>query len=169
MATASSVSPKKKARSMEARRRRSRNKKTNARVKSQKSPYLLPELCDSDVHEDCVAIDCEMIVVHSKDRSGRNALASVAIVNKELECVYEKFVQPPSDHRINKSSRQFCPVTDQQFEIAHYCPCTLFAKTCYKYYSGELLIIISGALVVVGFVTDSSWRVHLAQFKPFFR
>ena len=128
MATASSVSPKKKARSMEARRRRSRNKKTNARVKSQKSPYLLPEPCDSDVHEDCVAIDCEMIVVHSKDRSGRNALASVAIVNKELECVYEKFVQPPSDHRINKSSRQFCPVTDQQFEIAHYCPCTLFAE-----------------------------------------
>ena len=98
MATASSVSPKKKARSMEARRRRSQNKKTNARVKSQKSPYLLPEPCDSDVHaEDCVAIDCEMIVVQSKDRSGRNALASVAIVNKELECVYEKFVQPPSD------------------------------------------------------------------------
>ena len=128
MATASSVSPKKKARSMEARRRRSRNKKTNARVKSQKSPYLLPELCDSDVHEDCVAIDCEMIVVHSKDRSGRNALASVAIVNKELECVYEKFVQPPSDHRINKSSRQFCPVTDQQFEIAHYCPRASFAE-----------------------------------------
>ena len=62
MATASSVSPKKKARSMEARRRRSRNKKTNARVKSQKSPYLLPELCDSDVHEDCVAIDCEMML-----------------------------------------------------------------------------------------------------------
>ena len=69
-----------------------------------------------------------LIVVHSKDRSGRNALASVAIVNKELECVYEKFVQPPSDHRINKSSCQFCPVTDQQFEIAHYCPCTLFAE-----------------------------------------
>ena len=94
MATASSVSPK-KARSMEARRRRSQNKKTNARVKSQKSPYLLPELCDSDVHEDCVAIDCEMIVVESKDRSGRNALASVAIVNKELECVYEKFNHLP--------------------------------------------------------------------------
>ena len=126
MATAPSVSPKKKARSMEA-RRRSWNKKTNARAKGRKSPYLLlPEPCDSDVHEDCVAIDCKMVGVHSEDRSGRNALASVAIVNIKLKCVYEKFVQPPSDHSINQKSRPFCPVSDQQFEIAHYCPRTSF-------------------------------------------
>ena len=127
MATASSVSPKKKARSMEARRRRWRNK-TNAQVNGRKLPYLLPEPCDSDVHEDCVAIDCELAGVHSEDRSGRNALASVAIVNKKLECVYKKFVQPPSDRSINQKSRPFCPVSDQQFEIAHYCPCTLFRQ-----------------------------------------
>ena len=127
MATA--VLPKKKAkRSVQARRKRSQRKKTNARERGRPSQYLLPELCEPDVHEDCVAIDCEMIVVHSKDRSGRNALASVAIIDKELECVYEKFVQPPSDHRINKSSRQFCPVTDQQFEIARYSPRASFAE-----------------------------------------
>ena len=129
MATAPSVSPKKKAkRSVEARRRRSQNKKTNARVKGRKSPYLLPEPCDSDVHEDCVAIDCEMLGVLSEDRSRRNALASVAIVNKKLECVYEKFVQPPFDRSINQRSRGWCPVKDQQFAIARRCPRTSFTE-----------------------------------------
>ena len=93
---------------------RYQNKKTNARVKGRKSPYLLPEPCDSDVHEDCVAIDCEMVGVHSEDRSRRNALESVTIVNKKLECVYEKFVQPPSDRSINQKSRPFCPVSEQE-------------------------------------------------------
>ena len=115
-------------RSLEARRMRSRRKKTKARVKARRSPYLMPEPCESVVHEDCVAIDCEMIVVQSGDPAERTALASVAIVNKDLKCVYEKFLQPPPHRRINQRSREYCPVTDQQFAIARHCPRTSFAE-----------------------------------------
>ena len=111
-------------RSLEARRMRSRRKKTKARVKAWRPPYLVPGPCDSVVHEDCVAIDCEMIVVRSRDPAERTALASVAIVNKDLKCVYEKFLQPPPHHRINQESRKYCPVTDRQLAIAGHCPCT---------------------------------------------
>ena len=91
-----SVSPKKPRSS----RRRNEKKKAKAR----QSPYLLPDPCDTDVHEDCVAIDCEMLVVRSDDRTRRTALASVAIVDRDGRIVYEKIVQPPSDRSINRSS-----------------------------------------------------------------
>lgn len=106
-------------RSVEARRRRSQKKKTKARENARLSPYLLPQPCASDVHKsDCVAIDCEMLQVHSRDPAQKMALASVAIVNSDLECVYEAFVQPPTDRKISKKGRVYCPVTDQQFDIA---------------------------------------------------
>ena len=60
-----------------------------------------------------------MLTVHSNERSERNTLASVAIVNRDCECVYEAFVQQPR-------SRNRCPVTDQQFDVARYTPGTSF-------------------------------------------
>ena len=100
-------------RSLEARRRRSRNSKARARENARLSPYLLPQPCVSDISKlDCVAVVC--------------TLASVAIVNRDCECVYEAFVQPPRDRPIDPRSRRFCPVTDQQFAIARCTPGTAF-------------------------------------------
>ena len=61
-----------------------------------------------------------MVIVHSSKPEERTALASVAIVDRDGKIEYEKFVRPPSDRRINERSRKFCPVTDQQFDIARY-------------------------------------------------
>lgn len=107
-------------RSQDARKRRQQKKKTKAlEENAPRRPYLLPRPCVRVVHDlDLVAIDCEKLTVHSADPARKTVLASVGIVNRDGDCLYEAFVSPPTDRAINKKSRGFCPVTQQQFDIA---------------------------------------------------
>ena len=100
-------------RNVDARRQRNQGRKTRTMEDTRQSPYLLPTPSTPDVHElDYVAIDCEMLV-NIADPSDIIILASVGIVNRDGECLYETLIRPPVDCRINQRSRNFCPVTDQ--------------------------------------------------------
>ena len=86
---------------------------------TRQSPYLLPTPSARDAHElDYVAIDCEMLI-NIADPSDTIILASVGIVKRDGECLYEAFIRPSSrlPYRINQRSRNFCPVTDQLDEL----------------------------------------------------
>ena len=124
----STTPTKKKVRSEEARKRRNQKKKQKDRSRedSPKWPYLLPMPCVPCVHYDYVTIDCEMVVVEARTPSEKLRLALVSIMDKNGVPVYDTFVPPSSGCRINKRSRWYCPVTDQQFEITRRCENTDF-------------------------------------------
>ena len=118
-----STTPKKK-RSVKARKRRNQKKKENARSRedSPERQHLLPPPCSPLLPKyDCVAIDCEMVVVEASIPSEKLRVASVGIVDKNGVRVYDVYVPPPEDCHLNRKSRKYCPITDQQFKIAREC------------------------------------------------
>lgn len=118
----------KKKRSEEARRRRNQKKHRRAQESDPRKPYLLPRPHVPGNHEyDCVAIDCEILIDHAYREEDRIALASVGIVDRDGNCIYERFVPPPSDRRINLQFRRFFPVQDQQFLYARRDPASKFS------------------------------------------
>ena len=60
----------------------------------------------------------------------RNCRASVSIVNKDGVPVYEAFVPPPRNYDIIKTSRPYCPISDQQFLIIRGCEGTDLKHVC---------------------------------------
>ena len=120
-----STTPKKK-RSAEAMKRRNQKKKEKARSREdfpeRRHLLLTPCLPRPDSYEyDCIAIDCKMVVVEASIPSEKVRIASVGIVDKNGVPVYNVYVPPPGDCRLNKKSRKYCPVNDQQFAIARRC------------------------------------------------
>ena len=125
-----SATPKTK-RSVEARRRRNQKKreKAGSREDSSQRSHLLPTPYlehDESYEYRCLALDCEMIAVQASVSSDRTRLASVGIVDINGVPLYEVYVPPPGGCRLNSRSRQYCPVTDQQFAIARGCNGTDF-------------------------------------------
>lgn len=116
-----STTPKKK-RSAEALKRRNQKKREKARSREDSSEqlHLLPTPCSSRNY-DCIAIDCEMVVVEARIPSEKIRVASVGIVDKNGDCVYNVYVPPPEGCRLNSKSRKYCPISDRQFDIARRC------------------------------------------------
>ena len=115
----------KKKRSVEAMKRRNQKKREKARSREDSSgrPHLLPTPLSPSPSPpvylyDCVTIDCEMVVVEASTPSEKLRITSVGIVNMNGVPVYDVYVPPPKDYRLNRKSRKYCPITDQQFEIA---------------------------------------------------
>ena len=57
-----------------------------------------------------------MLIVRADLKKDEITLASVGIVDRVGNCIYERFLAPPSDRRID---RRFCHVTDTQFLYAN--------------------------------------------------
>ena len=144
-----STTPKKK-RSLEAIRRRNQKKREKARFREDSSershllptPYLVR--CESYQYN-CLALDCEMVVVEASIRSERTRTASVGIVDINGVSVYEVYVSLPGDCRLNRKSRKYCPVTDQQFAIARGCNGTDF-----EHVRSQVLRLLHSSKFVIG-------------------
>jgi DNA polymerase III epsilon subunit-like protein len=94
-----------------------------------------------------------MVVVEASVRSERMRLASVGIVDIDGVSLYEVYVPPPEGYRLNRLSRKYCPITDQQFAIAERCNGTDF-----EHVRSRVLGLLHRSTFVVGHAINNDFK-----------